>query len=116
MGNMVVQINDERIQKDISVSLGENVVLKGTITVRNNAVSEGNLDVQYLNEKGDVTNYTPLGFRVQDGELTFAPGRMGSSMLGKVYEAITAIEELFKNEIEALATEAETPEEEQAAE
>lgn len=95
-----VVIKNERLVKEIQVDIEENVILNGSLNFINNAtiLTDGTLDVRIL-EGERVKEYIPVGFRVQDGKATFAPGRMDSDLLGKVLEGLKAIENTFAEEI-----------------
>lgn len=93
---MNVVITDERLVKSVSVELEEGVTLSGEMIIRDGKLSDGELDV-----RGEKVGYVPLNFRFENGEITISPSRMSSSLFGKVYAAIAAIEEAFAEEIEA---------------
>lgn len=93
---MNVEITDERLVKSVSVELEEGITLSGEMVIRDGKLSDGELNV-----RGDKVGYVPLNFRFENGEITISPSRMSSSLFGKVYAAIAAIEEAFAEEIDA---------------
>ena len=91
---MNVEVTDERIVKSVSVAINEDAVLSGSMTFRNGALSEGELNV-----RGESIGFIPLNFRCDKGVISLSPTRMSASLMGEVYSAIVAIQDTFSSEI-----------------